>query len=95
MTRTRRIDIPSQLGIQGSEQENAIFKSCGLEHAQDCQGDNYYVGPMGQIVWLYPDGTWWTDSRGYPSATLQEYLTIVKELSDELNRLLAYPPLPI
>ena len=59
--------------VKGTEQETANLKRCGFELTQDCQGDNYYCGPMGHIIELYADGAWNSD-KADPNASLREYL---------------------
>jgi len=62
-------------GVKGTAEEAEMLKAHGFWFATSANGDEYYVGPLNRLVWLYADGTWASDPRP-PSAglSLEEYL---------------------
>jgi hypothetical protein len=46
---------------KGTAGEESRLGENGFQFAQDARGDAYYVGPLGHIVHLYPDGGWNSD----------------------------------
>ncbi|HXY78419.1 MAG TPA: hypothetical protein VEH47_06355 [Candidatus Acidoferrales bacterium] len=62
-------------GVRGSEEEYTFMTNAGFEMTGDVQGDVYYVGPFGHIVWLYPDGEWFADKAPVEYLSLEEYVT--------------------
>src|SRR6185437_5319955 len=65
-------------GVSGTEADIALLASYGFNEASDIQGDIYYVGPLGHIVHLYPDGTWHSD-KAADDSNFEEYLKWVSE----------------
>ena len=59
--------------MQGTEEESANLIRHGFSLAEDAQGNKYYCGPFGHIIFLYENGTWYSD-KGDPKLSLQEYL---------------------
>ncbi len=65
-------------GIRGTPEEEALLKLSGFIFTLDIQGDTYYVGPLGHIVYLYSGGDWDSD-KAPREQSLEEYLTWIKE----------------
>ena|SRR5271157_3909373 len=60
-------------GEKGAEEEHLLLASKGFQMAQDCQGDVYYIGPEGQIIWLYSDSEWICDEAPADCGSLEKY----------------------
>jgi hypothetical protein len=65
-------------GVRGTEADIALLARYGFNEEKDIQGDVYYVGPLGHIVHLYPDGTWHSD-KAAENSNFEEYLKWVSE----------------
>jgi hypothetical protein len=60
-------------GEIGTQEEQTLLASKGFELAQDIQGDRYYIGREGQLLWLYADGEWTCDKAPPDCNSLIEY----------------------
>lgn len=67
-------------GIRGTEEERAWLAAKGFEEATDVQGDVYYVGPLGHIIWLFDNGTW-SGGKAPEGISLESY---ADELAKEI-----------
>ena len=65
-------------GVKGNDQEHAFLTNAGFV-TTDADGDVYYVGPLGHIVWLYSEGEWCADKAPAACTSLEEYVVSVKE----------------
>lgn len=61
------------LGQPGTEEEETLLASKGFKMARDCQGDVYYIGQEGQIIWLYGDSEWSGSAAPPGCSSLEEY----------------------
>lgn len=66
-------------GVRGGDDENFFLTRSGFEMTADIQGDVYYVGPFGHIIWLYEEGEWFADKAPPESSSLVEYVVGVKK----------------
>src|ERR1017187_10276062 len=60
-------------GTRGTEEEEKLLTRMGFEVTQDCQGDVYYIGPDGQIIWLYSDSEWICHEAPADCGSLEKY----------------------
>ena len=67
-------------GVRGSDEEHIFLTKAGFEMTADIQNDVYYVGPVGHIVWLYPQGEWSADKAPAECTSLEEYVIGVKKV---------------
>jgi len=69
-------------GVKGAAEEAEMLKAHGFWFATSANGDEYYVGTLNRLVWLYADGTWASDPRP-PRAgmSLEEYLKETDDLA--------------
>jgi hypothetical protein len=65
-------------GVKGSEADIALLTKYGFNEAKDIQDDIYYVGPLGHIVHLYPEGSWYSD-KAAEGSDFEKYLKWVSE----------------
>jgi hypothetical protein len=65
-------------GVKGSEADTALLAKYGFNEQKDIQGDIYYVGPLGHIIYLFPEGTWHSD-KATEGSNFEEYLKWVSE----------------
>lgn len=67
------------LSVEGTAEEQAIFKANGFRKEKDVAGNVYYAhdSGIGDIITLYSDGTWHSDKAGKES-TIEEYLQSLK-----------------
>ncbi len=68
-------------GVKGTPAEEGMLEAHGFWFATSVDGDQYYVGSLNRLVWLYADGTW----SSYPGPeragmSLEEYLRETDEL---------------
>ena len=74
-----------RIGGPGTEDEEALLKTHGFERTEDAQGEIYYVLPnSGHIVYLYLDGTWFSD-KAAKGSSLDAYLKWIDEVSAPLR----------
>jgi hypothetical protein len=66
--------IPSLRGSEG--EEKWLADNC-FEFTQDVVGNIYYVGPLGHIIYLYPDGAWDSDKAPPSCTSLEEYIALL------------------
>jgi hypothetical protein len=66
------------LGIEADEQEQEFLSINGFSTTVDRQGDVYYTGPYGHIIWLFPDDTWYSD-KARDGSSMGEYLNWLSE----------------
>ena len=66
-------------GVRGSDEEDIILTTAGFTMTADIQGDVYYLGPFGHIVWLFPEGEWFADKAPAECTSLEEYVIGVKK----------------
>lgn len=66
------------IGQKGTQTEEYLLQSAGFERVEDVQGDVYYVGPFGHIVWLSPHNEWYSDKAPQWSTYLDAYLRWIR-----------------
>jgi hypothetical protein len=64
-------------GVPCTETEQTRLLRSGFRR-QDIQGDTYYVGPLGHIIYFYGDSTWSSD-KAKDGWTLDQYLDWLDE----------------
>jgi hypothetical protein len=70
------------MGRRGTEEEHSRFTSIGFQIAEDCRGEVYYVLPdTGHILYLYADGTWFSDKAPTDCHTLDDYFAWLQPLA--------------
>lgn len=68
-------------GVEGTSEEAEMLKTHRFEFMHDANGDNFYGGPFGRLVWLYVDGTWRGEPRPKVGTTLEGYLKEVSQVA--------------
>jgi hypothetical protein len=59
---------------RGMEAEERWLAGYDFYFQKDANEDLYYVGPLGHIIHLYPEGEWDSDKAG-SCESLEEYLS--------------------
>lgn len=71
-------------GERGTDEEHIFLTKAGFQMMTDVQGDVYYVGPFGHIIWLYPEGEWCGDKAPAACTSLEEYVKSLKVVFESI-----------
>ncbi|MBV9155337.1 MAG: hypothetical protein JO097_03690 [Acidobacteriaceae bacterium] len=72
-------------GVAGAQDEETRLRTHGFMRTEDAQGEIYYVlSNSGHIIYLYADGTWFSD-KAAKGSSLDAYLKWIDDVSAPLR----------
>jgi hypothetical protein len=60
-------------GVEGTPQESEFLREHGFQFTGDVR-DQYYLGSMNRLIWLYADGSWAANPRPKEGMTFEKYV---------------------
>jgi len=65
-------------GQRGAEEEHEFLTSNRFHLEEDREGDVYYVGPLGHLIWLCASDYWFADKAPAEYTSIEQYLSYLK-----------------